>query len=454
MVQLVRVGGTIDVPRALLSSEEIAEDERRLSAPNPARVSALRRGDPRAHLIPSRVSALVVDGDRVRYPWGARELAAARITGRGARVLIDQPRFLPSPLPCAIEPTPYQRDAVDALAKRACGIVVAPPGAGKGEIIVLLAARLGVPTLILVGQIDHAVDLRERVRARLGLTAGLIGSGEKTIERITIALVQALDEKTLDGIAGWFGAVLVDECHHVAAASYATVLRTVRAPRRYGVTATIRREDGLTPIVHALLGPVVHETTRAELVAVGRSVVPAYRPVHSSFDFVYSGPDDWRALLDALARSDARDDLIADQVVSEGVGELTAVLVGRVDHVARLTQRLRDRGLRASPLTGRLAKKQRAKTIDDARSGALDVLVGTQLLDEGIDIPRLSRVVLAWPARAEGRLVQRVGRTLRVFAGKARPLAIDVVDDRVGVLRAQAAHRRRAFDRAFRGGES
>ena len=87
--------------------------------------------------------------------------------------------------------------------------------------------------------------------------------------------------------------------------------------------------------------------------------------------------------------------------------------------------------------------------LDSARAGEIDVLVGTQLLDEGIDLPLLSRVVLAWPARSEGRITQRIGRALRVHEEKAAPVIFDIVDSMVGVLAHQARARRRLFERTF-----
>jgi len=56
-------------------------------------------------------------------------------------------------------------------------------------------------------------------------------------------------------------------------------------------------------------------------------------------------------------------------------------------------------------------------------------------------------------ARAEGRLVQRVGRCLRVHASKAPPVVYDIVDTHVGLLRHQARQRRAVIERVFGGGD-
>lgn len=449
MTARVHVRGTVDVPLDLLTEPERIACQRELSCPNPARVAAERRKDPRAHRIPATVSTLVVEEDVIRFPVGAPHVYRPLLRTKDFILVDERPSFNAQPLSYRGTLTPYQQATVAALAGVTCGIAVAPCGAGKGEVIAALCGRLGLPTLVVVGQREHATDLRDRINRRLGVDAGLIGDGEDSIERITVGLIQSLDGATIEKIAPAFEVVIVDECHHAAAISYQNVLSSLLARRRYGLTATIDRNDGLRPLVHHLLGPVVHETTRADLIAAGRSVVPAIRTIASDFTFAYRSSRDWANLLDALERDEQRDLLIARMVEHECAGELTAVLVGRIAHAERLAALLRDRGMRAHALTGRLAAKKRTAILDAARGGELDVIVGTQILDEGIDLPRLSRVVLAWPARAEGRIVQRIGRALRVHEGKAPPIVFDIVDERVGVLAWQAKQRARAIERAF-----
>ncbi len=440
-------GGVVAVPIAALTPDQIREDAARLSVANPARVQADRRADPRAFAIPARVSSLVVEDDHVLYPIGAPGVCRPRCMG--LRVVDDRPTFAAKPLPYRGELLTFQRKALDALLSNTTGVLVAPCGSGKGEKIVAAIGELGLPTLVLCMQMDQAVELRSRVTSRLGVPCGLIGGGERQVERITVALVQALDDKAIAEIAPLFEVVIVDEAHHAAAESYRRLLSRLGARRFYGFTATIDRVDGLTAFVHHHLGPVRYAVTRAQLVEAGRSVTPRYVQVETAFAFEYADRRDWAPLLDALAEDVARDEQIVELVLEHGAGELSAVLLGRVEHAERLADRLRGRGLRAVALTGQKKKAERAQILTDAREGRLDVIVGTQLLDEGIDVARLSRVVLAWPSKAEGRLIQRIGRALRMHETKAAPLVLDLVDVNVGPLKWQARARRAAFERNF-----
>jgi superfamily II DNA or RNA helicase len=63
-----------------------------------------------------------------------------------------------------------------------------------------------------------------------------------------------------------------------------------------------------------------------------------------------------------------------------------------------------------------------------------------QLIGEGFDCSGLTVLVLATPVMFQGRLTQVVGRILRPGEGK-RPLVIDLVDSKVGLLRYRASRR-------------
>lgn len=441
----VIVKGTVAIPAMALTDAQFAEDSAALSCPNPAREAASRRGDPMAWKIPERVSSLQWDGTYVHYPIGAAEVYRPRIRELGLEVVDERPVFEPEPISFDGKLLPFQAEAAKAMLATKCCTVVGPCGAGKSELISYIIGALGLPTLLIVHTKDLADDLRSRITKRLGVEVGLIGDGVRDIKRITVALIQSIDLETLALIKDKFGAVIVDECHHAAADTYQTVLSALEVRHRYGLTATPERADGLRPFVHHQLGPVAHEITREDLVAAGRSVLPTFRTVHTEFDFPYKRSAQWPKLLAALETDKDRDALVTKVVAEQCAGELTAVCVGRVDHATRLADAMTSLGLRAVALHGKLPKSRRAAILDEAREGAVDVIVGTSLLDEGIDLPRLSRVVLAWPAKSASRIVQRIGRALRVCEGKAAPIVFDIVDSHVGVLRHQARARARIF---------
>ena len=61
-----------------------------------------------------------------------------------------------------------------------------------------------------------------------------------------------------------YGHVIVDECHHLAAAAYDHSVKRIGAQFWLGLTATPDRRDGLGELVTWQLGPVRHTITHDE----------------------------------------------------------------------------------------------------------------------------------------------------------------------------------------------
>jgi hypothetical protein len=69
-------------------------------------------------------------------------------------------------------------------------------------------------------------------------------------------MIQSLAHRgTVNDVVAQYGQVIVDECHHVPAASFERVLAEVKARFVVGLTATPHRRDGLHPIIEMQLGP-------------------------------------------------------------------------------------------------------------------------------------------------------------------------------------------------------
>ena len=80
---------------------------------------------------------------------------------------------------------------------------------------------------------------------------------------------------------------------------------------------------------------------------------------------------------------------------------------------AELADKLRARGYSAAELNGDIIQKQRERTIQQLKSGALDIIVATDVAARGLDVDRISHVInYDIPYDAEA-YVHRIGRTGR-----------------------------------------
>ena len=78
-----------------------------------------------------------------------------------------------------------------------------------------------------------------------------------------------------------------------------------------------------------------------------------------------------------------------------------------------LAEKLRARGFSAAAINGDVAQAQRERTVNQLKSGKLDILVATDVAARGLDVERISHVVnVALPIDTES-YVHRIGRTGR-----------------------------------------
>lgn len=160
--------------------------------------------------------------------------------------------------------------------------------------------------------------------------------------------------------------------------------------------------------------------------------------------FVSATPGDWE-----IQQSEER---IVEQVIrptgvidpeifvrpTEGqVDDLLGEIKNRVDKQERvlvttltkrmaedLTEYLQERGIKVRYLHSEIQSIQRIEILQDLREGKFDVLIGVNLLREGLDLPEVSLVVILDAdkegfLRAERSLIQTIGRAARHVQGQA-----------------------------------
>ena len=92
---------------------------------------------------------------------------------------------------------------------------------------------------------------------------------------------------------------------------------------------------------------------------------------------------------------------------------------------------LRFNECRAAAITGETPAYERAKNIEDFKSGALNVLTNFGVLTAGFDAPNANAIIIARPTSSVVLYSQMVGRGLRgpLMGGTKDCLIIDVKDN-------------------------
>ena len=359
----------------------------------------------------------------------------------------------------------YQKEMLNAVWMEAvgadrstdnCGPIrlacVQPTGAGKTIEILSLADKLSemkkwrtliiVPTRKLVRQ---TVQKAEEFFPKLKV--GSVAGGKWNVsedDHVVIGTAAGISGKKLKILdPGEFQMLVIDEAHHITAASYIRLLRYFSgAVLQIGLTATFRRGDGVSILADEYFPTLLVWHTVAQLTDQG-----FLSPARGSF--VYTNTN----LAEVKKRSngdfDERDLAIAVDTPERNTaavrawiekakgapdypeGRPTVCFTVGIGHAKHLAEEFKSHGVNAAAVWGAQDEKQQQQIFDDYRSGKIKVLTNAMLLTEGWDEPSTSCVLIARPATAASSFVlgpQMIGRGLRIYPGKKDALIIELRD--------------------------
>ena len=127
------------------------------------------------------------------------------------------------------------------------------------------------------------------------------------------------------------------------------------------------------------------------------------------------------------------DDLMSEISLRTAKGERVMVTTLTKRMAEQLTEYYSDHGIKVRYLHSDIDTVERVEIIRDLRLGVFDVLVGINLLREGLDIPEVSLVAILDAdkegfLRSERSLIQTIGRAARHLNGTAILYADNVTD--------------------------
>ncbi len=127
------------------------------------------------------------------------------------------------------------------------------------------------------------------------------------------------------------------------------------------------------------------------------------------------------------------DDLLGEILARVKLGERTLITTLTKRMAEDLTDYLQERSVRVRYLHSEINSIERIEILQDLRQGIFDVLVGVNLLREGLDLPEVSLVAILDAdkegfLRAERSLIQTIGRAARHVRGQAILYADNLTD--------------------------
>lgn len=410
---------------------------------------------------PRIVSCAELHIRHVGLPRGCLEEAIELFEAHGAKVVVDDQRAAGAPLPAGLRFQGVLRNpqakAFDALAPHDYGVLAATTAFGKTVVAAALIAHRACNALVLVHRHELLTQWRERLKTFLDIDPkqiGTIGGGRrKPTGAIDIALIQSLVRRgEVSDMVADYGHLVVDECHHLPAASFELVARRARARFVLGLSATAVRKDGHHPIIFMQCGPVRHRVD-ARVQAAERGITHRARHRSTLFQLppvlVASERPPISAVYAALAQDEARNDMIFDDVLNALEEKRSPlVLTERRDHLEYLKDRFSRFVRNLVVLRGGMSAADRRASECALRVSDVEerlILATGRYIGEGFDDQRLDTLFLTMPISWKGTLAQYVGRLDRQHDGKTEVLVVDYVDEMVPILARMAAKRRTGY---------
>jgi ATP-dependent RNA helicase RhlE len=318
------------------------------------------------------------------------------------------------------EPTPIQVAAIPPILAGHDLIGIAQTGTGKTAafvlpILTMLAAsmqngqRRGSRVLVVAPTRELVVQIEENVRAyakHLPLRMATVFGGvserpQLEALRSGVDLIVATPGRMIDLMgqrAGNFSGIeflVLDEADRMLDMGFLPQIRQIvkALPQKRQTlmfSASLSRE----------IEKLTHEFQRSpKIVEIGRRANPA----ETVTQFVYEVPSHLKPSLLLHLLGDPKFD--------------TVLVFTRTKHGAdRIARRLESTGIKTGTIHSNRSQNQRLRALKDFKSGAVRVLVATDVAARGIDVDGISHVVnYDFPMHSED-YVHRIGRTGRALA--------------------------------------
>jgi superfamily II DNA or RNA helicase len=323
----------------------------------------------------------------------------------------------------------HQVDVVNTYLQNLTGINIAPTGLGKTIVCAILSHKVqDYGRSIIIVPSKDLVTQTEEDYINFGLDVGVFYGDRKEYNKThTICTWQSLESLSkksknedldidIDDFCKGVVAVIVDETH----LAKGEILRKIlsgplsNVPIRWGLTGTMPEEEFQKVAIIACIGPLLAEIKTKELQDKG-ILAKLHINAWQLQDLNDGAFKTYQAELKWLTTNKARLEFIANQISKISESGNTLVLVDRIEAGEMLCELIQGSVF----VSGKMKSKDRKEEYKLVQNVDNKVLIGTfSVLATGTNIPRLFNLVLIEPGKSFVRVIQSIGRGLRVTPDK------------------------------------
>lgn len=334
----------------------------------------------------------------------------------------------------------YQNKMVEIGVKEGRGVFESAVGTGKSWIMRTLIRTFNVPTIVIVPSRPLKKQHSEEMARLFGKYKFQVYSAEeirktkrfKPIRLVTIQTLASLYKSgDLDKFLEGVGHIQFDEFHHAGSKSYTDLLPALeKIYYRFGFTGTFLRNDSKTLDMWGILSNRLYSYSAEQAIKDG-FLTPLVCHVHNipgeyrknyqkEYNENYCKNKARRRFKKTLAsKTKPLFAKIEEIIKSAGEDAQVLILVSRKDKAgAAIHEYLKSQGIRNTYISGDDDSDHIEDSIKNFNEKKIKVLIGSQVIGEGVDIRSTDHIIMAQGGKSEIAVVQATGRVIRLFEGK------------------------------------
>ena len=344
-------------------------------------------------------------------------------------------------LPADIVPRDYQILSVTKCIRSKRRTLLSPTSSGKSLMIYMIAqwykkkTLIIVPTISLVNQMANDF-VNYGYKGAMQLSTDGLNKSNNISEDIVITTWQSLDNGKKKMPKDWyqqFEVVVGDEAHTCKATTLVKILSQLdKCTYRFGTTGTLDDTPLNKVTIEGLFGPQYQAVTTKDLMESGHVSNLKIKCI------VLKYPKDLCADMKGKTYQQEIDFIVNNEERTKFVKNLTLSLKGNkllffrvISHGKAMADSIRDSTAdNIFYIDGSVSGTDREAirhAVEDEENAILIASLGTT--STGVSINKLHHMIAASPSKSKIKVLQSIGRMLRLHDTKQQAILYDIVDD-------------------------
>jgi superfamily II DNA or RNA helicase len=343
----------------------------------------------------------------------------------------------------------HQEKAIDKSLKKGRGVVVIPTAGGKTLVMcsIIESLRLNlnkpdalamviVPSLQLVTQ--TAKDFEDYGMQKITKWSGSnkIDSSATTIIAGTQIL---LSDKSNLSILNDVDILLVDETHGLRKGNKInSIFSLIKTKHRFGFTGTMPPSPIDQWNIIGKMGPIVYEEKTKQLKT--KNLISNFkifilnikhRKIPNIFKNIKLPAEAYNNEIDFLINNPRRNDIISNLAFK--LDKNTIIMVDRIDHGLNLEKNLKKICKNSKPVyfvrgSMEIEEREKIRKLMENRNDVIVIAI-SKIFSTGINIPNLHNIIFSSAGKAKIKIMQSIGRALRLHPTKTLARIFDISDN-------------------------